>query len=234
MGFLLSYSNSPSNAKFLSSSTQTLVTDNATARPSRRLICIFRRYGCDASLTSMLDWKRHMHLNHMHLVLWRCGLDSCGRSPDMLNDVAVGPRNRGPSNLKGKTQKSSTLNIIEDTMKKEFARENFSPQRQQPSKLTLSELQDAITLKGGSRHYGAYVLSVRTKSLKMLIAGKITWIMLVSTWRTETSTPRTKKKDFDLREWIFREGFPARADWRMEISWYRRISDCNYRRNVPW
>ena len=191
-----------------------------------------------------------MHLNHMHLVLWRCGLDSCGRSPDMLNDVAVGPRNRGPSNLKGKTQKSLTLNIIEDTMKKEFARENFTwhmkrshaifppqprPQRQQPSKLTLSELQDAITLKGGSRHYGAYVLSVRTKSLKMLIAGKIAWIMLVSTWRTETSTPRTKKKDFDLREWIFRECFPAaRADWRMEISCYRRISDCNYRRNVPW
>ncbi len=45
---------------------------------TRPFICTFKRYGCNATVGSKNEWKRHINVQHLHLETWRCDLDSCG------------------------------------------------------------------------------------------------------------------------------------------------------------
>ena len=44
---------------------------------TRPFICTFQRYGCNATVGSKNEWKRHINVQHLHLETWRCDLDAC-------------------------------------------------------------------------------------------------------------------------------------------------------------
>lgn len=46
----------------------------------RRYLCSFSHYGCDTSLSSKNEWKRHVHIQHLQLGFYRCDVGSC--NPD--------------------------------------------------------------------------------------------------------------------------------------------------------
>lgn len=46
----------------------------------RKYICSFSHYGCDVTLSSKNEWKRHVHIQHLQLGFYRCDVGSC--NPD--------------------------------------------------------------------------------------------------------------------------------------------------------
>ena len=46
---------------------------------TRPFICTFKIYGCNATVGSKNEWKRHINVQHLHLETWRCDLDGCGQ-----------------------------------------------------------------------------------------------------------------------------------------------------------
>ena len=44
---------------------------------TRPFVCTFQRYGCNATVGSKNEWKRHINVQHLHLETWRCDLDGC-------------------------------------------------------------------------------------------------------------------------------------------------------------
>ena len=52
---------------------------------TRPFICTFQRYGCNATVGSKNEWKRHINVQHLHLETWRCDLDACALSVTSAN-----------------------------------------------------------------------------------------------------------------------------------------------------
>lgn len=46
----------------------------------RKFICSFSHYGCDTTLSSKNEWKRHVSIQHLQLGFYRCDVGSC--NPD--------------------------------------------------------------------------------------------------------------------------------------------------------
>ena len=46
---------------------------------TRPFICTFQRYGCNATVGSKNEWKRHINVQHLHLETWRCDLEPCNQ-----------------------------------------------------------------------------------------------------------------------------------------------------------
>ena len=44
---------------------------------TRPFTCTFQRYGCNATVGSKNEWKRHINVQHLHLETWRCDIDAC-------------------------------------------------------------------------------------------------------------------------------------------------------------
>lgn len=59
---------------------------------TRPFICTFQRYGCNATVGSKNEWKRHINVQHLHLETWRCDLDVCA-SPVTTTNGASGQEN---------------------------------------------------------------------------------------------------------------------------------------------
>ena len=53
---------------------------------TRPFICTFQRYGCNATVGSKNEWKRHINVQHLHLETWRCDLDACALPSSPAND----------------------------------------------------------------------------------------------------------------------------------------------------
>ncbi|KAK4695485.1 hypothetical protein P7C71_g2279, partial [Lecanoromycetidae sp. Uapishka_2] len=49
---------------------------------TRPFICTFHRYGCDSTVGSKNEWKRHINVQHMRLETWRCDIGTCAPAPD--------------------------------------------------------------------------------------------------------------------------------------------------------
>ena len=64
---------------------------------TRPFICTFSRYGCDSTVGSKNEWKRHINVQHMRLETWRCDMGSCAPVPDDFSHVHG--RSRLPSQL---------------------------------------------------------------------------------------------------------------------------------------
>lgn len=61
------------------------------SEPSKRkFICSFSHYGCDVSLSSKNEWKRHVSIQHLQLGFYRCDVGSC--NPD--NNPSISPAKR--------------------------------------------------------------------------------------------------------------------------------------------
>lgn len=43
----------------------------------RKFICSFSHYGCDTTLSSKNEWKRHVSIQHLQLGFYRCDVGSC-------------------------------------------------------------------------------------------------------------------------------------------------------------
>lgn len=57
------------------------------ASHTRPFICTFHNYGCDSTVGSKNEWKRHINVQHMHLETWRCDIGACAApacAPDDL------------------------------------------------------------------------------------------------------------------------------------------------------
>lgn len=51
------------------------------SEPSKRkFVCSFSHYGCDVTLSSKNEWKRHVHIQHLQLGFYRCDVGAC--NPD--------------------------------------------------------------------------------------------------------------------------------------------------------
>lgn len=57
---------------------------------TRPFICTFQRYGCNATVGSKNEWKRHINVQHLHLETWRCDIDTCAY-PITTANGAAGP-----------------------------------------------------------------------------------------------------------------------------------------------
>ena len=55
---------------------------------TRPFVCTFQRYGCNATVGSKNEWKRHINVQHLHLETWRCDLDNCALSPATTNGAS--------------------------------------------------------------------------------------------------------------------------------------------------
>lgn len=55
---------------------------------TRPFICTFQRYGCNATVGSKNEWKRHINVQHLHLETWRCDLDSCAYPATSANGAS--------------------------------------------------------------------------------------------------------------------------------------------------
>ena len=60
----------------------------------RRFICSFSHYGCDVSLSSKNEWKRHVSIQHLQLGFYRCDVGSC--NPD--NNPSMSSQKTKPYN----------------------------------------------------------------------------------------------------------------------------------------
>lgn len=47
------------------------------ASHTRPFICTFQGYGCQSTVGSKNEWKRHINVQHMHLETWRCDIGIC-------------------------------------------------------------------------------------------------------------------------------------------------------------
>ena len=66
------------------------------ASHTRPFICTFHQYGCDSTVGSKNEWKRHINVQHMHLETWRCDLGACA-SPAYEAPQQNGRRNHTAS-----------------------------------------------------------------------------------------------------------------------------------------
>lgn len=55
---------------------------------TRPFICTFQRYGCNATVGSKNEWKRHINVQHLHLETWRCDLETCAFPVTSANGVS--------------------------------------------------------------------------------------------------------------------------------------------------
>ena len=69
---------------------------------TRPFICTFQRYGCNATVGSKNEWKRHINVQHLHLEAWRCDLDACACPVSTTNGVSgQGKRKSGTTSSAG-------------------------------------------------------------------------------------------------------------------------------------
>ena len=68
---------------------------------TRPFVCTFQRYGCNATVGSKNEWKRHINVQHLHLETWRCDLDACAFSVNPSNGAS------GPEKQKNCTSSSA-------------------------------------------------------------------------------------------------------------------------------
>ena len=54
---------------------------------TRPFVCTFQRYGCNATVGSKNEWKRHINVQHLHLETWRCDIDACAFPATPANGV---------------------------------------------------------------------------------------------------------------------------------------------------
>lgn len=52
------------------------------ATHTRPFICTFHGYGCDSTVGSKNEWKRHINVQHMRLETWRCDIGACASVPN--------------------------------------------------------------------------------------------------------------------------------------------------------
>lgn len=55
---------------------------------TRPFVCTFQRYGCNATVGSKNEWKRHINVQHLHLETWRCDLDACAFPGNQANGTS--------------------------------------------------------------------------------------------------------------------------------------------------
>ena len=55
---------------------------------TRPFVCTFQRYGCNATVGSKNEWKRHINVQHLHLETWRCDLDGCALPTAAVNGAS--------------------------------------------------------------------------------------------------------------------------------------------------
>ena len=56
------------------------------ATHTRPFICTFHNYGCDSTVGSKNEWKRHINVQHMHLETWRCDIGGCAAPAGVPED----------------------------------------------------------------------------------------------------------------------------------------------------
>lgn len=76
------------------------------ATHTRPFICTFHRYGCDSTVGSKNEWKRHINVQHMRLETWRCDIGACAPVPDDLP--------RGRSHLSSQMSIPSACGLSQD------------------------------------------------------------------------------------------------------------------------
>ena len=57
------------------------------ASHTRPFICTFHNYGCDSTVGSKNEWKRHINVQHMHLETWRCDIGACAAPACATDDL---------------------------------------------------------------------------------------------------------------------------------------------------
>lgn len=67
------------SSRFPSDST---LKKHVLATHTRPFICTFNRYGCDSTVGSKNEWKRHINVQHMRLETWRCDIGACAPAID--------------------------------------------------------------------------------------------------------------------------------------------------------
>ena len=76
---------------------------------TRPFVCTFERYGCNATVGSKNEWKRHINVQHLHLETWRCDLDPCGHPGASANGTSGQEKHKAGSPSTGKKANPSEM-----------------------------------------------------------------------------------------------------------------------------